>query len=65
LRFPFDFAISFTHNQAEQSIRTLEPRSGSKAKTKMSEDFRTKLAAGTFATIRSAFSTRENKAGIF
>ena len=57
LRFLFDFAVPFTNNQAEQDIRMLEPRSGSRVKMKISDGFRTQSGARTFAMLCSILST--------
>jgi transposase len=57
LRFTENFAVPFTNNQAEQDIRMLEPRSGSRLRMKISGGFRTLAGAEIFATMRSVIST--------
>jgi len=61
LRFRFDFAVPFANNQAEQDIRMLEPRSGSRVKMKISGGFRTRSGAETFVTLRCVLSTARKR----
>jgi transposase len=57
LRFTEEFEVPFTNNQAEQDIRMLEPRSGSRVRMKISGGFQTVAGAEIFATMRSVIST--------